>query len=161
MRLIEPFPASVSIGRSRQHQRVYLVGKTCGDHRGHPATLAEPYKVYPAAEIVDRYNDLGEVVVDLQILHILRGRLPVGQSHMVDAVGQESLHQALTVMIVGDHGGMASMRRVDQRRDPDGLSIIAQHHGPQIKAHLVRRRKAGLSSPWILISSSTNLRFFA
>ena len=60
---------------------------------------------------------------------------------MADAVGQESLHQALTVIIVGDHGGMAGMGRVDERRDPARLSVIAQHHGPQIEAHLVRRRK--------------------
>ena len=60
---------------------------------------------------------------------------------MADAVGQEGLHQALTVIIVGDHGGMTGMGRVDQRRNPARLSVIAQHHGPQIEAHLVRRRQ--------------------
>ena len=33
------------------------------------------------------------------------------------------------------------MGRIDQRRDPARLSVIAQHHGPQIEAHLVRRRQ--------------------
>ena len=62
---------------------------------------------------------------------------------MADAVGQQGLYQALTVIIVGDHGGMAGMGRVDQRRNPARLAVIAQHHGPQIETHLVRRRQVG------------------
>ena len=68
-----------------------LSGKRAAIIADNPAALTKSDKIYAAAEIVDRNNDLGEVVVDLQILHILGGRLPVGQCHMADAVGQQSL----------------------------------------------------------------------
>ena len=44
-------------------------------------------------------------------------------------------------MIVGDHGRMAGMGRVDERGNPALLSVVTQDHGPQIEAHLVWGRE--------------------
>ena len=62
---------------------------------------------------------------------------------MADAIGEESLDQALALVIVGDHGGVAGVRRIDESRDSAGLSVIAQHHGSQIEPHPVWRREFG------------------
>ena len=62
---------------------------------------------------------------------------------MVNSIGQQRLDQALAFMVVGDHSGMTGMRRIDERRDPARLAVVAQHHGPQIEPHLVRCRKGG------------------
>ena len=130
-------------GRAREHERVHLLGKARRNHRRHPTTLAKSDKIYATAEIVDRDDNLGEVIVDFQILHIVGGRLPIGQRHMTKAVGQEGLHQALTIVIIGDNSRVASMGRVDERRNSARFSIVAQHHCPQIEAHLVWRRQNG------------------
>jgi hypothetical protein len=129
--------------RAGKHQRIHLVWEPRCDHRRHPAALTKADKIYAAAEIVDRDDNLGEVIVDFQILHIVGGRLPIGQRHMTDAVGQESLDQALTIVIIGDNSRVACMRRVDERWNYARLSIVAQHHGPQIEAHLVWRSENG------------------
>ena len=60
---------------------------------------------------------------------------------MVDTVGQERLYQALSTVVVGDHGRMTGVGRVDERWNPTWLAVIAEHHGSEIKPHLVRRRK--------------------
>ena len=46
-------------------------------------------------------------------------------------------------MVVGDHGRMTGIGRIDKRRNPARLSVIAQHHGPQIEPYSVWRRKGG------------------
>ena len=46
-------------------------------------------------------------------------------------------------MIVRDHGCMAGIGRIDERRNPARLAVIPQHHGPQIEPHRVWRRKLG------------------
>ena len=54
---------------------------------------------------------------------------------------KQSLHQALTFVVVGDHGRMTGMGRIDERRNPAWLAVIAEHHGSQIEPYLVRRRE--------------------
>ena len=79
--------------RAREHERIHLLWKARRDHRRHPTTLAKSDKIYAAAEIVDRDDNLGEVVVDFQILHIVGGRLPIGQRHMTKAVNSRFLER--------------------------------------------------------------------
>ena len=129
--------------RAGEHERVHLIGKARRDHRRYPAALTKSDEIHAAAEIVDRDDDLGEVVVDLQVLHVGGRRFPIGQGNMANSIGQQRLDQALAFMVVGDHGGMTGMRRIDERRDSARLSVVAQHHGPQIEPHLVRRRQDG------------------
>ena len=43
--------------------------------------------------------------------------------------------EALAFMVVGDHRGVTGVRRIDQRWNSARLSVIAQHHGPQIEPH--------------------------
>lgn len=105
--------------------------------------MAQADEIHASAEVVDRNDQFGHVVVDLQVLHVVRCRLPVGQRDMVDAVGQQRLDEALPLVVVGDHRRVARMRRVDERGNAAWLPIVAQHHGAQIEAHLVRRRELG------------------
>jgi hypothetical protein len=58
-----------------------------------------------------------------------------------NSIGQQSLDQTLAFLVVGNHGRMTGMGRIDERRNAAWLSVIAQDHGPQIEAHLVRCRK--------------------
>src|SRR5665811_1909900 len=62
---------------------------------------------------------------------------------LANGIGQQSLDQALAFMIVGDHGCVTGMGSIDERGKSARLAIIAQHHGPQIKAYLVRSREGG------------------
>ena len=45
----------------------------------YPAALAQTDEIDAAAEIVDRDDDFGEIIVDLEILHVVGRRFPVGQ----------------------------------------------------------------------------------
>ena len=47
----------------------------------------------------------------------------------------------LTLVVIGDHCCVASVRRVDKRRNSARLTVFAQQHRPQIKPYRVRRRQ--------------------
>jgi hypothetical protein len=64
--------------RPGENERVHLVGKTRRDHRRGPAALAKPDKIHPAAEVVDGDDQFFEVVVDVEVLHVVGRGLPVG-----------------------------------------------------------------------------------
>ena len=114
--------AGVSVDRrSRKHERVYLVGEARRHHRRHPAALAETDEVHTSPKVVDRHDDLGEIIVDLQVLHVVGCGFPIGQRDVTDSVGQQRLDQALPLVVIGDHGRMPGVRRVHQRRNPAGL----------------------------------------
>ena len=130
-------------GRAGEHQRVHLVGESRRHHGCDPAALAKADQIHATTKIVDRNDHLGKVVVDLKILHVIGRRLPVGQGNVANAIGQQRLYQALAFMIVGDHGGVTGMGRIDERGNAARLAVFAQSHGPQIETHLVRRRKLG------------------
>src|ERR1019366_10755462 len=119
----------------------YLAGKSRGHHGRGPTALAKANQIHVSTEVVDRNENFGKIVVDLKILHVISRRLPVGQCDIAYAIGQEGFHQALALMVVGDHGGMTGIRRVDERGNPAGLAVFAYYHGPQIETCLVRRRK--------------------
>ncbi len=57
---------------------------------------------------------------------------------MGDAIGEQRLNQALPLMVVGDHGRMPGIGRIDERGYAVRRAIIAQHHGPEIEPHAVR-----------------------
>ena len=143
MRLIGPLPASVSIGAPASTSELHLVGETRRDHCGDPAALAKPDEIHAAAEIVDRDDDLGEIVVDFEILHILGRRFPIGQCDVADAVGEQSLDEALTFVIIGDHSGVTGMRRIDQRRESRPACRNRAASWSADRAAPVRRRELG------------------
>ena len=62
---------------------------------------------------------------------------------MTDAIGQESLDQALALVVIGDRCRVSGVRRIDESGDSAGLAVIPQHHGSQIEPHSVGRRKLG------------------
>lgn len=49
---------------------------------------------------------------------------PNGQRNLSNAVGQQRLDEALTLVVVGDHGGMPSM----QRGKPGGVPTPVDDH---------------------------------
>ena len=99
--------------RPGENERVHLVGKPRRDHRRGPAALAKPDEIDPAAEVVDGDDQLLEVVVDVEVLHVLGGGLPVGQRDVADAAREQRLNQALAFVIVGDHRPVAREGRID------------------------------------------------
>ena len=66
---------------------------------------------------------------------------------MADAIGEQRLNEALSLMIIRDHGGVAGMGRIDERWNPARLAVIPQHHGSQIEPRSVWRRKLGHQPP--------------
>ena len=90
------------MGAPGEHEGVDLVGKPRRQHGRHPAALAQADQVHPATQIVDRHHHFFEVVVDLQVFHVGRGRFPVGQRDVADPVGQQGFDQALALVVVGD-----------------------------------------------------------
>src|ERR1035437_6709106 len=143
MRLIGPLPASVSMDAPASTSEFTLSGESRRHHGRDPTALAKADQIHASTEVIDRNNNFGKVVVDLKILHVLGRRLPVGQGNVANSIGQQSLNQALAFMIVGDHGCVTGMGSIDERGKSARLAIIAQHHGPQIKAYLVRSREGG------------------
>ena len=129
--------------RSGKHKGIYLVGKARSDHGRNPAALAKADQIDAAAKVINRNDDFGKIVIDLKVFHVVGCRLPIGQRDMADAIGQQRLYEALTFVVVGDHGRVPSMRRVHKSRHSLRLAVIAQLHGPQIKPHRIRRRQAG------------------
>ncbi len=91
-----------------ENERVHLAGKARRDHRRGPAALAKPDEIDPAAEVVDNDDQLLEVVVDLEVLHVVGRRLPVCQGDVADAAREQRLDQALAYAIVGDHRPVAA-----------------------------------------------------
>ena len=55
-----------------------------------------------------------EVVVDVEVLHVFGGGLPVGQRDVADAACEQRLNQASAFAIVGDHRPVAREGRVDE-----------------------------------------------
>ena len=117
--------------RSGEHQRMKLLGESGRQHGGEPTALAEADQVHASTQVVDRDKQFGEVVVDVEILHVLGRRLPVGQHDVPDAVGQERLDQALTLVIVGDHCRVARMGASTMVGMPPG--------SPYSRSSIVRR----------------------
>ena len=106
--------------RSGENERVHLVRKPRRHHRRGPPALAKPDKIDPAAEVVDGDDQLLEVVVDVEVLHVFGGGLPIGQRDVADAACEQRLDQALAFAIVGDHGPVAREGRVYESRNPPG-----------------------------------------
>ena len=77
--------------RPGENERVHLFGKARRDHRRGPTALAKPDEIDLAAEVVDGDDQFFEVVVDVEVLHVVRGGLPIGQCDVADAVGEQRL----------------------------------------------------------------------
>ena len=130
--------------RPGENERVHLFGKARRDHRRGPAALAKPNEIDPAAEVVDGDDQFFEVVVDVEVLHVVGGGLPIGQRDVADAVGEQRLDQALAFVIVGDLCPVAREGRIDKSWNPPRAPVIAQSHGAQIEAHDIGRRQLRL-----------------
>src|SRR5271166_1923061 len=100
MRLIGPSPASVSIGDPARTSAFTLSGNRAATIAEGPAALAKPDQIDPAAEVVDGDDQLLEVVVDVEVLHVFGGGLPIGQRDVADAACEQRLNQALAFAIV-------------------------------------------------------------
>ncbi len=66
-----------------------LSGNRAATIARNPAALAQPNEI-DAAAIVDGDNHLGEIIVDLEILHVFGRRFPIGQGDMANAIGSVS-----------------------------------------------------------------------
>jgi hypothetical protein len=64
--------------RAGQNQRLHFLGKTRRRHRRQPSALAKPHKVDATSEVIDRDDEFGKIVVDVEILHVVGSRLPIG-----------------------------------------------------------------------------------
>ena len=111
--------------RAGENERVHFLGKTRRRHRRHPSALAKPDQVDAASQVVDCDDKFGEVIVDVEILHVVGRRLPIGQDDMADAVGEQRLDQALAFGVVGDHRRVARAGRVDEGWNSARTPIIA------------------------------------
>jgi hypothetical protein len=132
--------AGVRINRSaRQHDRLHLVREPRRRHRGHPAALAKADQIDAPAEIVDRDDQLGQVVVDLQTPHVGGRRFPVGQQHMAKPVCKQCFDQTLARLVVGDRRRVPCVGRIDKGGNPAGRAVFAQEHGAQLEPQMVRR----------------------
>ena len=60
-------------GRAGKHQLVHLVREARRHHGRDPAALAKADQIHAPAKIVDRNDHLGEVIVDLEIFHVIGG----------------------------------------------------------------------------------------
>ena len=112
--------------RSGERQALDFLEKPCRQHRRHPAALAEADK-------------LGEMLVDLEILHIQRRGFPVGEIDPWRAVFAQRLDQALSLLIIGNHRRMAGIGRIDDGRDTGGIdgAVFAKPHCAEIEADAI------------------------
>jgi hypothetical protein len=127
--------------RAREHEARDLVREARRVHRRHPAALTQPDQVHAPAQLVDTHVQFGKVLVDLEILHVLGRRTPVGQVEPRDAVLAQRLHQALPRLVIGDHRAVAGIRRIDDRRQPLRLRrrVVAKDHRAQLEQRPVLR----------------------
>lgn len=136
-------------GRAGQHQTAHLLRVARGIHCQHPAALAQADQVNAPADVVHRDVDLGQVVVDVVVLHVLRRGFPVRDIDAGQTVLQQGLHQALPGGEVGNDRGMAGIRRIDDRRyfvADAVLREIPEPHRVQVEFDLVGRRESGFES---------------
>jgi hypothetical protein len=117
-------------------------------HRRQPPALAQTDQVDAPSQIVDAHVQLGQVIVDVVILHLQAGAFPVRHQNARQADREQRLHQALAVVIIGDHRRMPGIGRSDQRRRPRGIraSEGAQLHRVQIQQHRIGRCEARLEA---------------
>jgi hypothetical protein len=79
--------------RPGENERVHLVRKPRRDHRRGPAALAKSDEIDPAAEVVDGDDQLLEVAVNVEVLHVLGGGLPISQRDVADAACEQRASQ--------------------------------------------------------------------
>jgi multidrug resistance efflux pump len=79
--------------------------------------LTQTDEVDAAAKVIDCYEHLLKIFVDLEILHVICRWLPVGQRDMREAVGKQRLDETLALMVVSDHRGVAVKQGTPSTRD--------------------------------------------
>jgi hypothetical protein len=79
--------------------------------------LTQTDEVDAAAKVVDCYEHLLKIFVDLEILHVICRWLPIGQRDMREAVGKQRLDETLALMVVSDHRGVAVKQGTPSTRD--------------------------------------------
>ncbi len=95
-----------------------------------------------AAKVIHRDIDLGEIFVDVEILHLIGGGLPVGGEDAVEAGAEKRLDQALALGIVGDGGAVTGIGRVDEHRYPGRalLREVPEPHGVEVENNFILSR---------------------
>src|SRR5690349_17863585 len=69
-----------------------------------------------AANSVDHDIHLGQVRIDIEILHLLACTLPIGDQNTFETASQQCLYQTLSLGVVGDRRAVAGIRSIDENR---------------------------------------------
>ncbi|MPL74161.1 hypothetical protein SDC9_19971 [bioreactor metagenome] len=141
-----PVPGVGVDRRAGKHQRGDLLGEARREHRAHPAALAQADEDHPAPKVIDHDIELSQILVDVEIAHLLGGGLPVRHQHPADAVRQQRGGKALSRGEIGDGRVVPGKGGVDQHRHTRRAlgREVAQPHRIEIEPHPVLRRPAGL-----------------
>src|SRR5271166_4751484 len=112
--LMWPFPASVSIGAPARTRLRTFPRETRSVHRAHPTSLAEADQVHTVPQLCDSLVNVGEVSVDIEILHLLCRAFPISNQHSFQPASLQSLDQTLTFGVVSNRGTMPRIGSVNQ-----------------------------------------------
>ncbi len=113
----ETFPGVAIEGRARRHERHYLMGVARREHRRHPAALTKPDEIDATAEIIDDSVELGEIDVDIVVLHLFGRRLPIEAQQTPYAARPQRFDKALALGVIGDGRIMSGIGWIDDRRN--------------------------------------------
>src|SRR6516225_4520841 len=65
-----------------EHQFTNLARKPCGIDERHPSALTQADQIDRRANLIDEHIEVGQVIVDPEKSHVVRGRVPVGDKQV-------------------------------------------------------------------------------
>jgi hypothetical protein len=102
--LLDRAVAGVGVdGRPRQDQAAYLAREPGCIHRRHPPALAQSDEMHGRSEIIDDDVDLSQVRVDVIVLHLGGGALPVHHQDAIVSGCAQGFDETLSLGVV-DNG---------------------------------------------------------
>jgi hypothetical protein len=94
-----------------------------------------------APHVIDRYIEIGEIVVDRQKPHFLARRTPVGDKNPTDPAVLQCPDHAVAGREIRHRRAMQRERRADERRHASiAYGEVPKLHGAQFEAQIMTRR---------------------